>query len=44
MHAALKWPALRWLGRISYSWYLWQELFVVVRQPSWGIVRTFPST
>jgi peptidoglycan/LPS O-acetylase OafA/YrhL len=35
-------PVLRWLGRVSYSWYLWQEIFVVVRHPDWGLVRTFP--
>jgi peptidoglycan/LPS O-acetylase OafA/YrhL len=40
--AALKWPPLRWIGRISYSWYLWQEIFLVVRTPSWGVARTFP--
>jgi peptidoglycan/LPS O-acetylase OafA/YrhL len=26
---ALELPALRWLGRISYSLYLWQQLFLV---------------
>jgi peptidoglycan/LPS O-acetylase OafA/YrhL len=33
---------LRWLGRLSYSWYLWQQVFIVTRVPSWGIVRKFP--
>ena len=29
---ALGWPPLAWLGRISYSLYLWQELFLT---PGW---------
>ncbi|HLK88450.1 MAG TPA: acyltransferase [Polyangia bacterium] len=32
----------RFLGRISYSLYLWQQPFVVLRTPSWGGLRTFP--
>jgi peptidoglycan/LPS O-acetylase OafA/YrhL len=35
-------PPLRWVGRLSYSWYLWQEMFLVTRTPSWGMVRQFP--
>ena len=27
----LEWPAIRWLGRISYSLYLWQSMFFVGR-------------
>jgi peptidoglycan/LPS O-acetylase OafA/YrhL len=44
-------PALRWIGRISYSLYLWQELFFVVygvqptlgriQYPPWNFVATF---
>jgi peptidoglycan/LPS O-acetylase OafA/YrhL len=35
-------PALRYVGKISYSLYLWQQLFLVTKQPSWGILREFP--
>jgi peptidoglycan/LPS O-acetylase OafA/YrhL len=33
---------LRWLGRISYSVYLWQQIFLISRVPSWGVLRQFP--
>jgi peptidoglycan/LPS O-acetylase OafA/YrhL len=33
---------LRWVGRLSYSWYLWQQIFLVTREPSWGPLRRFP--
>ena len=32
----LEWSVLRWIGRISYSLYLWQELFF----PVFGVTRT----
>jgi peptidoglycan/LPS O-acetylase OafA/YrhL len=35
-------PAAGWFGRISYSWYLWQQLFTVFTAPSWHGMRTFP--
>ena len=35
-------PVLRYLGRISFSLYLWQELFLVLESPSWGVLRRFP--
>ncbi len=35
-----KW--LCWIGTISYSLYLWQQLFIAMKVPSWGIIRTFP--
>jgi peptidoglycan/LPS O-acetylase OafA/YrhL len=35
-------PVSRYLGQISYSLYLWQELFLVVESPSWGVLRRFP--
>ncbi|MGA3185829.1 MAG: acyltransferase [Bryobacteraceae bacterium] len=38
-------PALRWIGRISYSLYLWQELFLPVFgvQPTLGWIQVFPQ-
>jgi peptidoglycan/LPS O-acetylase OafA/YrhL len=33
---------LRYCGKISYSLYLWQQLFLVVKYPQWGLLRTFP--
>jgi peptidoglycan/LPS O-acetylase OafA/YrhL len=33
---------LRWVGRISYSLYLWQQPFLETSTPSWGIVRVPP--
>lgn len=39
------WLSCRWLkvfGRLSYSIYLWQQLFVVVKKPDWGWIRIFP--
>ncbi len=35
-------PILRWFGKVSYSLYLWQELFLTIKEPSWGILRAFP--
>jgi peptidoglycan/LPS O-acetylase OafA/YrhL len=35
-------PVARWFGRISYSWYLWQQLFTVFLAPAWLGMRTFP--
>ena len=35
-------PALRFLGKVSYSLYLWQQLFLVVKSPPWGVARLFP--
>lgn len=42
----LEWPVARWIGRISYSLYLWQQLFFVGHflkdyQPL-GFLNTFP--
>ena len=36
----LRWRPLVWLGRFSYSLYLWQQLFIVTKTPDWGIIRT----
>jgi len=37
-----EWPVLTYLGKISYSLYLWQQLFLVTKEPSWGVLRQFP--
>jgi peptidoglycan/LPS O-acetylase OafA/YrhL len=34
--------SMRYMGRISYSFYLWQQLFLVTKTPSWGLLREFP--
>jgi len=33
---------LQLIGRLSYSIYLWQQIFLVTREPSWGPLRVFP--
>jgi peptidoglycan/LPS O-acetylase OafA/YrhL len=33
----LEWSPVRWVGRISYSLYLWQSFFLV----AWGVARPF---
>jgi peptidoglycan/LPS O-acetylase OafA/YrhL len=33
---------LGWVGRVSYSWYLWQQPFVVTRWAGWGVLHSFP--
>ena len=38
----LRHRGLRYLGTISYSVYLWQELFVTADSPTWGVLRQFP--
>src|SRR5208283_2310983 len=38
----LRAPWLRFTGLISYSLYLWQQPFLVVLNPSWGILRKLP--
>ena len=37
---ALEWTPVRWLGRLSYSLYLWQQLFV--SQYHHGMLQRFP--
>lgn len=34
--------ALRQIGAYSYSIYLWQQIFLVMKTPDWGWVRAFP--
>lgn len=34
--------SVRYIGKISYSLYLWQQLFLVTKQPRWGILRQLP--
>lgn len=29
IYQILEWPPLVWLGKLSYSWYIWQQLFMV---------------
>jgi peptidoglycan/LPS O-acetylase OafA/YrhL len=44
MGRLLEWPALRWIGRLSYSLYIWQQLFLgfgVVYLP-FGFLSKFP--
>lgn len=40
----LEWKPLKWLGRISYSVYIWQELFCVegLWPSTFGRLQTFP--
>lgn len=35
-------PPLRWIGRISYSLYLWQQLFLVAGWAPRALVQTWP--
>jgi peptidoglycan/LPS O-acetylase OafA/YrhL len=35
-------PVASWLGRISYSWYLWQQLFSVSDFATRSALQTFP--
>jgi peptidoglycan/LPS O-acetylase OafA/YrhL len=41
---SLEWGPLRWIGRISYSLYLWQQLFLVPRPGPLplGLLQVFP--
>jgi peptidoglycan/LPS O-acetylase OafA/YrhL/glycosyltransferase involved in cell wall biosynthesis len=34
--------SMRYMGKISYAFYLWQQIFLVTKTPSWGLLREFP--
>jgi peptidoglycan/LPS O-acetylase OafA/YrhL len=38
----LEFPVLKWIGRVSYSLYIWQMLFLVPDIRPLGIFQTFP--
>lgn len=40
----LEWGPLRWIGRLSYSLYLWQQLFLLRPEDpaAFGLLQTFP--
>jgi peptidoglycan/LPS O-acetylase OafA/YrhL len=43
----LEWRALRWIGRVSYSLYLYQQLFLVwdlSRVPGLHVFQTLPAS
>ncbi len=42
-YAALNWPPVAWLGKISYSLYLWQELFCSNPNLHYGYVLALPA-
>lgn len=42
-YRALNWPPVAWLGRISYSLYLWQELFCSSRTLHFGYSLMLPA-
>jgi peptidoglycan/LPS O-acetylase OafA/YrhL len=44
LFAAFFRSVLRYFGAISYSLYLWQQLFIVTRVPSWGGLRDLPMS
>jgi peptidoglycan/LPS O-acetylase OafA/YrhL len=35
-------PSVRFVGRLSYSLYIWQQIWMVTTRPPWGLVRRFP--
>jgi peptidoglycan/LPS O-acetylase OafA/YrhL len=35
-------PWLIYIGKLSYSIYLWQQIFIFSKDPDWGWVRIFP--
>jgi peptidoglycan/LPS O-acetylase OafA/YrhL len=41
--ALLEWPPMKWIGRLSYSLYLWQQLFLLPQATSgMAILQRFP--
>ncbi len=44
----LEWPAVRWIGRLSYSLYVWQQLFLIadiqdMRSDPFGGLQVLPG-
>jgi|SRR5271165_4011521 len=42
-YRALNWAPVAWLGKISYSLYLWQELFCANKTLHWGYSLALPA-
>jgi peptidoglycan/LPS O-acetylase OafA/YrhL len=40
----LEWAPVRWIGRLSYSLYIWQQLFLLPRSDTYplGVLQSFP--
>jgi peptidoglycan/LPS O-acetylase OafA/YrhL len=38
----LEWAPIRWVGRLSYSLYLWQQLFLTHTNATLPVVQTWP--
>jgi peptidoglycan/LPS O-acetylase OafA/YrhL len=40
----LEWGPLTWIGQLSYSIYIWQQLFLIRPEDrrTFGVIQTFP--